>query len=148
MLLQRRLMPNRFAPRHYWRLVNSVARRSRIPLHVTEFNAKSGVAEFLIVGSDISFCFGNTTKKTSSSQSLSLVRFWPCFLFILCFTHLVNFFNDISLLCYFTCVCHPFIMATERKKLTILEKVKIIHEVENNQNTPAIEIARKFNGRK
>jgi hypothetical protein len=36
-------------------------------------------------------------------------------------------------------------MATKRKKLTILEKVKIIHEVENNPNTPAIEIARKFN---
>jgi hypothetical protein len=27
-----------------------------------------------------------------------------------------------------------------------LEKVKIIHEVENNPNTPAIEIAWKFNG--
>jgi hypothetical protein len=32
-------------------------------------------------------------------------------------------------------------MATKRKKLTILEKVKIVHEVENNPNTPAIEIA-------
>jgi hypothetical protein len=32
-------------------------------------------------------------------------------------------------------------MATKRKKLTTLEKVKIIHEVENNPNTmPAIEI--------
>jgi hypothetical protein len=31
-------------------------------------------------------------------------------------------------------------MATERKKLTILEKVNIIHEVENNPNTSAIEI--------
>jgi hypothetical protein len=39
-------------------------------------------------------------------------------------------------------------MAIKRKKLTILEKVKIIHEVENNPNTPAIEIARKFIGRK
>jgi hypothetical protein len=39
-------------------------------------------------------------------------------------------------------------MATKRKKLTILEKVKIIHEVENNPNTPAVEIVRKFNGRK
>jgi hypothetical protein len=39
-------------------------------------------------------------------------------------------------------------MATKRKKLTILEKVKIIHEVENNPNTPTIEIAQKFNGRK
>jgi hypothetical protein len=29
-------------------------------------------------------------------------------------------------------------MATKRKKLTILEKVKIIHEVENNPNTPMI----------
>jgi hypothetical protein len=29
-------------------------------------------------------------------------------------------------------------MATKRMKLTILEKVKIIHEVENNPNTPAI----------
>jgi hypothetical protein len=37
-------------------------------------------------------------------------------------------------------------MATKRKKLTILEKVKIIHEVENNPNTPVIKIARKFNG--
>jgi hypothetical protein len=36
-------------------------------------------------------------------------------------------------------------MVTKRKKLTILEKVKIIHEVENNPNTPAIAIARKFN---
>jgi centromere protein B len=36
-------------------------------------------------------------------------------------------------------------MATKRKKLTILEKAKIIHEVENNPKTPAIEIARKFN---
>jgi hypothetical protein len=32
-------------------------------------------------------------------------------------------------------------MATKRKKLTILEVVKIIHDVENNPNTPAIEIA-------
>jgi hypothetical protein len=39
-------------------------------------------------------------------------------------------------------------MVTKRKKLTMLHKVKIIHEVENNPNTPAIEIARKFNGRK
>jgi hypothetical protein len=39
-------------------------------------------------------------------------------------------------------------MAAERKKLTILEKVNIIQEVENNPNTPVIEIARKFNGRK
>jgi hypothetical protein len=39
-------------------------------------------------------------------------------------------------------------MATKRKKLTILEKVKIIHEVENNPNTPAIEIAQEFNRRK
>jgi hypothetical protein len=39
-------------------------------------------------------------------------------------------------------------MATKRKKLTILEKVNIIHEVENNPKTPAIKIARKFNGRK
>jgi hypothetical protein len=39
-------------------------------------------------------------------------------------------------------------MATIRKKLTILEKVNIIHEVENNPNMPAIEIAQKFNGRK
>jgi hypothetical protein len=36
-------------------------------------------------------------------------------------------------------------MATKRKKLTILEKVKIVHKVENNPNTPAIETARKFN---
>jgi hypothetical protein len=39
-------------------------------------------------------------------------------------------------------------MATKRKDLTMLKKVKIIHEVENNPNTPPIEIARKFNGRK
>jgi hypothetical protein len=39
-------------------------------------------------------------------------------------------------------------MASKRNKLTVLEKVKIIHEVENNPNTPAIEIAQKFNGRK
>jgi hypothetical protein len=39
-------------------------------------------------------------------------------------------------------------MATKTKKLTILEKVKIIHKVENNPNTPAIEITQKFNGRK
>jgi hypothetical protein len=39
-------------------------------------------------------------------------------------------------------------MATKRKKLTILEKENIIHEVENNLNTPATEIAQKFNGRK
>jgi hypothetical protein len=32
-------------------------------------------------------------------------------------------------------------MATKRKKLTILEKVKIIHEVENNPNMPATETA-------
>jgi hypothetical protein len=32
-------------------------------------------------------------------------------------------------------------MATKRRKLTILEKVKIIHEVENNPNTLEIEIA-------
>jgi hypothetical protein len=32
-------------------------------------------------------------------------------------------------------------MATKRKKLTILEKVKIIHKVENNPYTPAIEMA-------
>jgi hypothetical protein len=32
-------------------------------------------------------------------------------------------------------------MATKRKKLTILGKVKIIHEVENNPNMPAVEIA-------
>jgi hypothetical protein len=32
-------------------------------------------------------------------------------------------------------------MATKRKKLTILEKVKITHQVENNPNIPAIEIA-------
>jgi hypothetical protein len=31
-------------------------------------------------------------------------------------------------------------MATKRKKLTVVEKVKIIHEVENNPNTSAIEI--------
>jgi hypothetical protein len=31
-------------------------------------------------------------------------------------------------------------MATKRKKLTILEKVNIIHEVENNPNTPVTEI--------
>jgi hypothetical protein len=36
-------------------------------------------------------------------------------------------------------------MATKRKKLTILEKVKIIHKMENNPKTPAIEIALKFN---
>jgi hypothetical protein len=30
-------------------------------------------------------------------------------------------------------------MATKRKKLTILEKVKIIHEVENNPNMPVID---------
>jgi hypothetical protein len=36
-------------------------------------------------------------------------------------------------------------MATKKKKLTILEKVKIIHEVEDNPNTPVIEIAGKFN---
>jgi predicted DNA-binding ArsR family transcriptional regulator len=36
-------------------------------------------------------------------------------------------------------------MATKRKKLTILEKVKIIHEVENNPNTSVIEIVRKLN---
>jgi hypothetical protein len=35
-----------------------------------------------------------------------------------------------------------------RKKLTMLEKVSIIHEVKNNPNTPTIDIARKFNGRK
>jgi hypothetical protein len=34
-------------------------------------------------------------------------------------------------------------MATKRKKLTVLEKVKIIHEVENNLNTPAIERVEK-----
>jgi hypothetical protein len=39
-------------------------------------------------------------------------------------------------------------MATKTMKLTILEKVKIIHEVENNPFMPMIEIARKFNGRK
>jgi hypothetical protein len=39
-------------------------------------------------------------------------------------------------------------MVNKRKKLTILEKVKIIHEVENNPSTPMMEIARKFNGRK
>jgi hypothetical protein len=39
-------------------------------------------------------------------------------------------------------------MATKRKKLKILEKVNIIHEVENNPNRQAIEIACKFNGRK
>jgi hypothetical protein len=32
-------------------------------------------------------------------------------------------------------------VATKRKKLTTLEKVKIIHEAENNPNMPAIEIA-------
>jgi hypothetical protein len=32
-------------------------------------------------------------------------------------------------------------MATKRKKLTILEKVKIVHEVKYNPNMPAIEIA-------
>jgi hypothetical protein len=36
----------------------------------------------------------------------------------------------------------------KRKKLTILEKVNIIHEVENNPNMPATEIAKKFTGRK
>jgi hypothetical protein len=37
-------------------------------------------------------------------------------------------------------------MVTKRKKLTILEKVKIIHEVENNPyTTPAIQIVCKFN---
>jgi hypothetical protein len=35
-------------------------------------------------------------------------------------------------------------MAIKRKKLTILDKVKIIHKVENNQKMPATEIARKF----
>jgi hypothetical protein len=36
-------------------------------------------------------------------------------------------------------------MATKRKKLTtILEKVKIIHEVENNPKMPAIVRARKL----
>jgi hypothetical protein len=35
-------------------------------------------------------------------------------------------------------------MATKRKKLTILEKGKIIHEVENNPNKPAIEIVQTF----
>jgi hypothetical protein len=39
-------------------------------------------------------------------------------------------------------------MATKRKKLTILEEVNIMHEVENNPNIPVIEIAQKFNGRK
>jgi hypothetical protein len=39
-------------------------------------------------------------------------------------------------------------MATKRKKLTMLEKVKIMHEVENNPNAPVIEIVQKFNGRK
>jgi hypothetical protein len=39
-------------------------------------------------------------------------------------------------------------MTTKGKKLTILEKVKVIFEVENNPNKPAIEIVRKFNGRK
>jgi hypothetical protein len=33
-------------------------------------------------------------------------------------------------------------MATTRKKLTILEKVKIIHEVKNNSNTSAIDSAK------
>jgi hypothetical protein len=37
-------------------------------------------------------------------------------------------------------------MATKRKKLTILEKVNIIHEVENNPNMPVIETAQKCNG--
>jgi hypothetical protein len=32
-------------------------------------------------------------------------------------------------------------MATKREKLTILEEANIIHKVENNPNTPAIEIA-------
>jgi hypothetical protein len=32
-------------------------------------------------------------------------------------------------------------MATKRKKLTISEKVKIVHEVENDPNTLVIEIA-------
>jgi hypothetical protein len=32
-------------------------------------------------------------------------------------------------------------MATKRKKLTISEKVKIIHKVENDPNVLAIEIA-------
>jgi hypothetical protein len=39
-------------------------------------------------------------------------------------------------------------MATKRNKLTVLEEVKIIHEVENNPNNLAIEIMQKFNGRK
>jgi hypothetical protein len=38
-------------------------------------------------------------------------------------------------------------MATERKKLTILEKINIIHIVENNPKTLVIQIAQKFNGR-
>jgi hypothetical protein len=38
--------------------------------------------------------------------------------------------------------------ATKRKKLTILEKVNIIQEVENNPNMTVIEIVQKFNGRK
>jgi hypothetical protein len=32
-------------------------------------------------------------------------------------------------------------MAAKRKNMTILEKVKIIHKVENNPNMPTIEIA-------
>jgi hypothetical protein len=37
-------------------------------------------------------------------------------------------------------------MATsKRKKLTIVEKVKIIQEVEKNPSMPTIEIAQKFN---
>jgi hypothetical protein len=33
-------------------------------------------------------------------------------------------------------------MATKRKKLTILEKVNIIHEMENNPNVPAADSAK------
>jgi hypothetical protein len=32
----------------------------------------------------------------------------------------------------------------EREEADNIVKVKIIHEVENNPNTPAIEVARKF----
>jgi hypothetical protein len=47
---------------------------------------------------------------------------------------------------YFYYIFDSLIMATsKRKKLTIAEKVKKLHEVEKNSSTPAIEIARKFN---
>jgi hypothetical protein len=36
-------------------------------------------------------------------------------------------------------------MAAKRRKPTILEKVKIIHKLDNNPKMPAIKIAQKFN---